>query len=345
MKAKIKHFLLLLGCIGSAQIASSRSVEAKQLLSTDDHQHREASALSTIYDPADRGIYDSQSLGAPIELGIIGSQESHSNILENELYEDKDELGSQIELGNGQLQQEPSVYLSGSIGFTSNKNILSAPIKPIEEGVFNTSVGVVAIPKIGKNLRLLLGINQGSVRYSRFRALNLDYKGMLAGLIWETNPRTTLSLTGFGTALSSSPANKVFFSDIGLIANIRHDIPVNENMLFNIAAQSEFHETTGNNPPSNTLSHFSYGLSTSLKALLSPKLNAELEYRVRFDDYSHQRRNDINNQVNFKLGYAISPYLQIGYLANYNFNTSSNRFSNYGAFSTGLELSTLMPLF
>jgi hypothetical protein len=345
MKVKTKYLFLFLGLMGFANFASDCSVEAKQILNTDDSKSMEASALSTMYNPEDQATNNSQELGSPIELGLIKSQDVGSNILENEIYEDKDELGSQIELGSGQLQQESSVYLSGSIGFTSNKNILYSPIKPIEEGVFSTSIGVNAIPKIGKNLRLLLGINQGSIRYSRFTALNLDFKGISTGLIWEANPRTTVSLIGFGTSLYSFPANKEFFSDLGIIMNIRHDIPINQDMLFTITAQSELHETTGNNPPSNALSHVSHSVSTSLRALLFPKLNAELEYRIRFDDYSHQRRNDINNQVSLKLEYAISPQMQIGYLANYNFNGSSNRFSNYGAFSTGFEVSTLMPLF
>jgi Putative beta-barrel porin 2 len=345
MKAKTKYLFLSLGLMGFANFASGYSVEARQILNTDDSKSMEASALSSIYNSEDQAIHNSQELGSPIELGLIKSQDEHSNILENGIYEDKDELGTQIELESGQLQQEPSVYLSGSIGFTSNKNILYSPIKPIEEGVFSTSIGAIAIPKIGKNVRLLLGINQGSIRYSRFRVLNLDFKGLSTGLIWEANPRTTLSAIGFGTSLYSFPANKEFFSDLGVITNIRHDIPINRDMLFTITAQSELHETTSNNPPSNSLSHLSHSVSTSLKALLFPKLNAELEYRIRFDDYSHQRRSDINNQVNLKLEYAISPQLQIGYLANYNFNSSSNRFSNYGAFFTGFELSTLMPLF
>jgi Putative beta-barrel porin 2 len=344
MKAKTKYLLSLLGLMGLVNFAPG-PVEAKQILNTDDSKSMEASALSTIYTPEDQAIYNSQELGAPIELSIVQSQDERSNILENGIYEDKDELGTQIELGSGQLQQEPSVYLSGSIGFTSNKNILYSPIKPIEEGMFSTSIGAIAIPKIGKNLRLLLGINQGSIRYSRFRALNLDFKGISTGLIWEANPHTRLSLIGFGTSLYSFPANKEFFSDLGVITNLRHDIPINQNMLLSITAQSELHETTSNNPPSNVLSHVSHSVSTSLRTLLSPKLSAELEYRIRFDDYSHQRRNDINNQVNLKFEYAISPQLQIGYLANYNFNGSSNRFSNYGAFSTGFEVSTLMPLF
>ena len=345
MKAKTKYLLSLLGLMILANFASGYSVEAKQVLNTDDSKSMEASALSSIYNPEDQAISNSQELGDPIELGLIKSQDVGSNILGSGIYEDKDELGSQIELGSGQLQQEPSVYLSGSIGFTSNKNILYSPIKPIEESVFSTSIGAIAVPKIGKNLRLLLGINQGSIRYSRFRVLNLDFKGISTGLIWEANPRTTVSLIGFGTSLYSFPANKEFFSDLGIITNIRHDIPINQNTLLSLTAQSELHETTSNSPPSNALSHASHSFSTSLRALLFPKLNAELEYRIRFDDYSYQRRNDTNNQVNLKLQYSISPQLQIGYLANYNFNGSSNRFSNYGAFSTGFEVSTLMPLF
>jgi Putative beta-barrel porin 2 len=342
MKVKTKYLLLLLGFIGCAHFAAAEPIEAKQILNTDDSKSMEASALSTIYDSEDSAVSHSQELGAPIELDIVKSQDTNLNILENGIYEDKDELGNQIELGSG-LQQEPSVYLSGSMGFTSNKNILYSPIRPIEEGVFSTSIGTIAIPKIGKNVRLLLGIHQGSARYSKFRALNLDFKSISAGLIWEANPRTTVSLTGFSTSLYSFPANKQFLSDLGFSTNIRHDIPINQNVLFTIAAQSELHETTANT--SNALSHLSHSISASLKALLFPKLNAELEYRLRFDDYSHQRRNDINNQVGLKLEYAISPQLQVGYLANYNFNSSSNRFSNYGAFSTGFELSTLMPLF
>jgi Putative beta-barrel porin 2 len=342
MKVKTKYLLLLLGFIGCAHFASAEPIEAKQILNTDDSKSMEASALSTIYDSEDSAVSHSQELGAPIELGIVKSQDTDLNILENEIYEDKDELGNQIELGSG-LQQEPSVYLSGSMGFTSNKNILYSPIRPIEEEVFSTSIGAIAIPKIGKNVRLLLGIHQGSARYSKFRALNLDFKSLSAGLIWEANPRTTVSLTGFSTSLYSFPTNKQFLSDLGFSTNVRHDIPINQNVLFTIAAQSELHETTANT--SNALSHLSHSISASLKALLFPKLNAELEYRLRFDDYSHQRRNDINSQVGLKLEYAISPQLQVGYLANYNFNSSSNRFSNYGAFSTGFELSTLMPLF
>ncbi len=336
---KINLFLAL-GLMGFVNFASGHSVEAKQILNTDDHKYMEASTLSSI-----QNIYNTQELGAPIELGIVNSQDAPSNILESGIYENKDELGSQVELKSGEFQKEPSVFLSGSLGFTSNKNILYSPIKPIEEGVFSTSVGIVAIPKISKNVRLLLGINQGSMRYSRFRVLDLDFKSISTGLIWEANPHTTVSLLGFRTALYSFPANKEFFSDLGIITNIRHDIPISERMLFNITAQSELHETTGSNPSSNALSHVSHSMSTSLKALLFPKLNAELQYQIKFDDYSRQRRNDINNQVNLKLEYAISPQLQIDYLANYNFNGSSNRFSNYGAFSTGFEVSTLMPLF
>jgi hypothetical protein len=333
----MKVLLLLLGFIGCA---FAYPIEAKQILNTDSGKYMEASALSTIYD-AEEATYGSQTLGSSVELSTVKSQDANLNILENGAYEDKDELGNQIELGG--LQQEPSVYLSGSIGFTSNKNVLYAPIRPIEEGTFSTSIGAIAIPKIGKNLRLLLGFNQGSARYSKFRALNLDFKGISAGLIWEVNPRTTASLTGFSTSLYSFPANKEFLSDVGIITSIRHDIPIDQNVLFALAAQSELHETTAN--ASNALSHLSHSMSASLKALLFPRLNAELEYRIRFDDYSHQRRNEINNQINLKFQYAISPQLQIGYLANYNFNSSSNRFSNYGAFSTGFELSTLMPLF
>lgn len=341
MKVKTKYLLLLLGFIGCAHFAAAEPIEAKQILNTDDSKSMEASALSTIYDSEDSAVYNSQELGAPIELGIV-NQDTNPDILENGIYEDKDELGNQIELGSG-FQQEPSVYLSGSIGFMSNKNILYSPIKPIEEEVFSTSIGAIAIPKIGKKVRLLLGIHQGSARYSKFRALNLDFKSLSAGLIWEANPRTTVSLIGFSTSLYSFPANKQFLSDLGFSTSVRHDIPINQSVLFTIAAQSELHETTANT--SNALSHLSHSMSASLKALLFPKLNAELEYRLRFDDYSHQRRNDINNQVGLKLEYAISPQLQIGYSANYNFNSSSNLFSNYGAFSTGFELSTLMPLF
>jgi hypothetical protein len=334
------NLFLALGLMGFANFASGCLVEARQILNTDDNKYMEASALSTI-----QNIHNSQELGAPIELDIVNFQDVRSNTLESGIYENKDELGSQIELKSGEFQKEPSVFLSGSLGFTNNKNIFYSPIRPIEEEVFSTSVGIIAVPKISKNLRLLLGVNQGSMRYSRFRVLNLDFKGISTGLIWEANPRTTVSFLGFGTALYSFPANKEFFSDLGIITNIRHDIPISEHMLFNITAQSELHETTGSNPSSNALSRVSHSISTSLKALLFSTLNAELEYRIKFDDYSRQRRNDTNNQVNFKLEYAISPQLQIGYSANYSFNGSSNRFSNYGAFSTGLEVSTLMPLF
>jgi Putative beta-barrel porin 2 len=341
MRDKIKYLLLMLGLVGFTNFA----VEAKQVLNSDDSPYREASTLSRIDELENQAIYNSQDLGTPLELGIIKSQEAQSSILEDRIYEDKNELGNQIELGAGKEKKEPSVYLSGSVGFTNNKNILYSPINPIEDGNFSTSIGVIAIPKIGKDLRLLLGINQGSIRYSKFRALNLDFKSISAGLIWEANPLTTVSLIGFGTTLYSFPANKELFSDVGFIANIRHDVPLNQNMLFTVAAQSESHSTTSNSVPVNVFSHYSHSLSTTLKTLLLPNLSASLGYQIKFDDYSYQRRNDINNQMNLRLEYAISPQLQIGYLANYNFNSSSNRFSNYGAFSTGLEVSTLMPLF
>lgn len=345
MKSKIKYLMLLLGLMGFTNFASSYPVEAKQILNSDEREYREASTLSRIDDLENQAIYNSQDLGTPLELGIIKSQEPQSTALEDKIYEDKNELGSQIELGAGKGKNEPSVYLSGSVGFTNNKNILYSPVNAVEDGNFSTSIGVIAVPKIGKDLRLLLGINQGSIRYSKFRALNLDYKSLSTGLIWEANPRTTASLLGFGTALYTFPSNKEIFTDLGFIANIRHDIPLNENMIITVTAQSESHNTTSNSAPVNLFSHYSHSINATLKALFLPKLNASLGYQIKFDDYSYQRRNDINDQVNLRLDYAISPQLEISCLASYNFNESSNRFSNYGAFSTGLEVSTLMPLF
>lgn len=320
------------------------SVVAKPILN-DDIKQMEASNLSTVENTEEKSSHNSQDLGAPIELSIVKSQNKHTSILEDGLYDDKDELGNLVELETGEAKKEPSVYLSASMGFMSNKNILFSPKNPIEEGIFSTSVGVNAIPKIGKDLRLFLGINQGSIRYSKFSVLSLDYKNISTGLIWEANPRTTLSLIGFGTALYNFPANKEFFSDLGVIANVQHDIPINQNMLLSVTAQSESHATTSGSNFSTSSSHYSHSIGTNLKAVLLPNLKADLGYRIRFDDYSYQRRNDINNQVSLKLEYAISPQMLLGYVANYDFNSSTNRFSNYGAFSSGFELSTLMPLF
>jgi Putative beta-barrel porin 2 len=344
MKGKISLNFCLTALIFSTAFPA-HSVVAKPILNNDDAKQMESSNLSTIENIEEKSSRNSQDLGVPIELGIIKSQKSYSKIFESETYDDKDELGNLIELETGEAKKEPSVYLSASMGFMSNKNVLFSPVKPIEEGVFSTSVGVNAIPKIGKNLRLLLGINQGSIRYSKFRALSLDFKNISAGLIWEAAPRTTISLIGFGTALYSFPANKEFFSDLGVIANVRHDIPINQDMQLSITAQSESHTTTSGSNFSTVSSHYSHSIGTNLKAVLLPNLNANLGYRIRFDDYFYQRRNDINNQVSLKLEYAISPQVLLGYIANYDFNRSSNRFSNYGAFSTGFELSTLMPLF
>ncbi len=345
MKGKTRHLLLLLGFMGFASCASSYSVEAKQILNSADSKYRGVSTLSSIDNLENQAIHHSQALGAPLELGVTKSQEVRSNIFEDRIYEDKDELGRQIELGAGKEKKESSVYLSGSVGFTNSENILFSPINPIEDGTFGSSIGVIAVPKIGRDLRLLLGIHQGSVRYSKFRALNLDFKSLSTGLIWEANPQTTASLLGFGTALYSFPANKEIFSDLGFIANIRHGIPLSQDMIFTVVAQSESHNATSNSTPINLFSRYSHSISATLKALLLPKLNVNLGYQIKFDDYSYQRRNDINNQVSLRLEYPISPQLQISYLANYNFNGSSNQFSNYGAFSTGLELSTLVPLF
>jgi Putative beta-barrel porin 2 len=341
-KISLNFCLLALTLLTASPI---HSVVAKPILNDNDIKKMEALNLSSIENTEEQSSRTSQDLGAPIELSIVKSQKRYSDIFESENYDDKDELGNLVELQTGESKKEPSVYLSASMGFMSNKNILFSPVKPIEEGVFSTSVGVNAIPKIGKNLRLLIGINQGSIRYSKFRALSLDFKNISTGLIWEANPRTTLSLISFGTALYSFPANKEFFSDLGVIANVRHDIPINQDMQLSITAQSESHATTSGSNFSTTSSHYSHSIGTNLKAVLLPNLNADLGYRIRFDDYSYQRRNDVNNQVNLKLEYAVSPQIILSYIANYDFNRSSNRFSNYGAFSTGFELSTLMPLF
>lgn len=344
MRGKISLKFCLLTLIFSTAF-SVHSVFAKPILNDDNIKQMEASNLSAIENIEEKSSHNSQDLGAPIELSIVKSQKRYSGIFESEIYDDKDELGNLVELETGEFKKEPSVYLSASMGYMSNTNILFSPVKPIEEGIFNSSVGVNAIPKISKNLRLLLGINQGSIRYSKFSVLSLDFKNISAGLIWEANPRMTLSLIGFGTALYNFPANKEFFSDLGVIANVRHDIPINKNMLLSVTAQSESHATTSGSNFSTFSSHYSHSIGTNLKAVVLPNLNANLGYCIRFDDYSYQRRNDINNQVSLKLEYTISPQMIIGYIANYDFNNSSNRFSNYGAFSTGLELSTLLPLF
>jgi hypothetical protein len=343
MKEKISLTFCLLGLILSA-ISPIQSVVAKPILN-DDIKQMEALSLSSIENAEEKSSRNSQDLGAPIELSIVKSQQKYSNIFENEIYDDKDELGNIVELQPGADKREPSVYLSASMGFMNNKNILFSPIKPIEESIFSSSIGVNAIPKIGKNLRLLIGINQGSIRYSKFRVLSLDFKNISTGMLWEANPRTTVSLIGFGTALYSFPTNKEFFSDLGMIANVRHDIPINKDMKLSIIAQSESHATTSGNNFSTFSSHYSHSIGTNLKAVLLPNLNADLGYRIRFDDYSYQRRNDINNQVCLKLEYPITPQMLLSYIANYDFNSSSSAFSNYGAFSSGFELSTLMPLF
>ncbi len=86
------------------------------------------------------------------------------------------------------------------------------------------------------------------------------------------------------------------------------------------------------------LSRADNSLYVGANAALLKKLNAQLLYRLSFQDYNHfsgEHRSDRNQLVTFALNYAFNDYVSIHAFTDYGHNDSNFKSRTYGIFDAG----------
>lgn len=257
----------------------------------------------------------------------------------------KNELGEIRILPSPKVPQpapprQPTVqlFLGSSVFSSSNVTLLES--LELGDTVFINSATLLATPKLGPTTRLIAAASGGLVRFANegdFNYNRLDFRvgiqqrlapGMYAQLGWENDQ---LYRSNNGDRLLRSNAVDLLVGRQDQIGKqLRLDTYYNLNARFADPDQQ------------NRVAH---RLGARLRYDISANVQAALDYRLTFKDFTQVDRFDTEHQVSAIATYTINRNLFLSGSVSYLFGRSSDPDINLGNFSAGISLGWNIPLF
>jgi len=255
--------------------------------------------------------------------------------------------GEDPELGNLRLRElvepsppsQPSVYLQGRFGYFRSNNLFLG-VDPIDDGLFNTGLRLVAAPSLGPQTTAFAGVGGNLIRYGNESQYDYNELRFDAGLRQQINRRTYGEVGWINRQLFDKKEGDRFLNDHSLYLALGRRDSLAKRL--NLDTYYQFRISFAD--PSNR-SQAINSLGASLGYDVSSSLQASLDYEFSIADFTQQDRLDQSHQVIGRLTYSMSPNSRLYVFGGRSFGDSSASEIDFDGFVFGAGVNLNLALF
>jgi hypothetical protein len=244
------------------------------------------------------------------------------------------------ELPSSTDESSPSVYLTAYSNFFWTDNILSVSDDPVNDGIIQGGLSLSAFPALGSRTYLVSSVSGDLVRYTD--EVDLDYNDIEfnLGIYHAFTRRAYLELGWDNAQFFDRRSGDRFLNDHSFYTAVGRRDRLTPQLTLNTEYELEYNlsDPVSRNRVSNRL-------RAILGYQITPKLEADLAYRLTLVDFTAQNRNDFYHQVTLGLNYDLSRDTQISVFGGGRFGDSSESFLDFNSVLVGVSLSVSVPLF
>lgn len=256
------------------------------------------------------------------------------------------------ELGRLRLQEQPllddtfeemdedSVFLLGRLSFFSSDNILLDAFDPVDDQVFEGSLGLFASPQIGPSTYLFGGIGRSLSVYSNLSGLNYSDLEINAGIRQVIFDNTYVDASWTNQQFFGLDSSGRFFTDNSLRLAVSHREQLTQQLFLDGYYQLRFSFT---DPSDRSRIFNNFGISLGYD--LEPGLEAGLGYQLILSDFTQEERHDSYHEVTAQLSYDVSDNARVTVFGGFSFGDSTEQSLNFNSSLFGLIFSTNFSLF
>jgi hypothetical protein len=257
------------------------------------------------------------------------------------------EEGADPELGNLRLRElvepsppsQPTVYLQGRLGYFRSDNLFSG-VDPIDDGLFNTGLRLVAAPSLGPQTTVFAGVGGNLIRYGNESQYDYNELRFDAGVRQQINKRTYGEVGWINRQLFDKKEGDRFLNDHSLYLALGRRDSLAKRL--NLDTYYQFRISFAD--PSNRSQAINY-LGASLGYDISSSLQASLDYEFSIADFTQRERLDQYHQVIGRLTYTMSPNSQLYVFGGRSFGDSSASEIDFDGFVFGAGVNLNLALF
>lgn len=248
--------------------------------------------------------------------------------------EDLDDLGPELILAR---RPKPPVFeLSADTQYSFNSNIQLTKTHAESDGELDETLRVSASPSLVPHLTSMVYVNQQFIRYNTY-AIN-DYDSQSAGvsLSYPLGPNGS-----WGTLYGGFDANRLCYPvDAGEIFK-EYDTLIGlwrSHMLGRRVALSYGYQLDWLPSHPSAWTRVYNALAGSLSVKITEKLNAQLYYRLRDQEFLQATRNDLDHLVYLTLSYTYNRFVAARLYGSYGDSSSSVPANDYRVTNGGAGL-------
>lgn len=255
--------------------------------------------------------------------------------------------GEDPELGNLRLRElvepsapsQPAVYLQGRFGYFRSNNLFLG-VDPIDDGLFNTGLRLVAAPSLGPQTTVFAGVGGNLIRYGNESQYDYNELRFDAGLRQQINKRTYGEVGWINRQLFDKKEGDRFLNDHSLYLALgrRDSLAKRLNLDTYYQFRISFAEPSNRSQAINSV-------GASLGYDISSSLQASVDYEFSLADFTQQDRLDQYHQVIGRLTYTMSPNSRLYVFGGHSFGDSSASEIDFDGFVFGAGVNVNLALF
>jgi hypothetical protein len=236
-------------------------------------------------------------------------------------------------------RRQPDVQLLLRSGTFTSSNITAVDFLQRSDTVFTNSATLLATPKLGEETRLVTSVTAGLTNFATEGEFNYKYLSFNAGVQQRLAPGMYGQIGWVQDRLYNDKGSQILLDD-----SVRLTIGRQDQLASQLRLDS-FYDLRASFADPKEQNRIANSVGARLRYDITPKLQAAIDYRLTFRNYTQQNRFDTQHQVGLDLVYNINKDLFIGSSASYLFGSSSASSIDLNNLSLGINLGLNIPLF